>query len=555
MKKKLRFNKQTEDKFSEKLDKRTLQSYKSWFEQLYEFNNYQNLRAIHFDKIKSFFHHLENEKGYSPSSLHIANAAIRFLYLEIFNIKYAFEKIKLPRIEREIPVSISKRNIKLLIDSIDNLKHRTLISLIYSAGLDISEVINIKVEDIKDGQLSIRNGKNKIVRKTVLGEFMLELLRNYYSVYKPKLILFEGQKEGTKYSQTSIRNIFRKAQENCGISNEYTIRHLKYSYVKHLQDEGFKTVDILKSLGQFNAHTIEYYSQIDNEVNEIKYSPIDSLYGKKKKSPIQIEVTDEQVENIVFTDLQTKQLIDRNPEIIKSFIENDLSHSDIIALGYRKKQLNEFSRLLNEPEYFKQIKELKNISKDELLWQSFFEVNPWIFGHGLNYIFSTPLDNKKLEQVVSGFNFNSSGKRVDGLLKTRGLISSLCFVEIKTHTTDLQKPNFYRKESWSASDHLSGAVAQIQRTVDKSIKTIASKIEMKDSNGNLTGEQVFLYQPKSYLIIGSLSEFISEHGVNEDKFSSFEIFRKNIFNPEIMTFDELYERAKYLTENERKNEA
>lgn len=555
MKKKLRFNKQTEEKFSKRVDKRTLRNYKSWFEQLYEFNDYQNLRSIHFDTIKSFFNYLEKEKEYSPSSLHIANAAIRFLYLEIFNIKYAFEKIKLPRIEREIPVSISKRNIKLLLDSINNLKHKALISLIYSVGLDISEVINIKVDDIKDGQLSVRNGKNKIIRKTLVGEYILELLRNYYSAYKPETFLFEGRKEGTKYSRTSIRNIFKQAQENCGIANKYTIRHLKYSYVKHLQDEGFKTVDILKSLGQFNAHTIEYYSQIDNEINEIKFSPIDSLYGKKKKSPIKIEVTDEQVENIVFTDIQTKQLIDKNPEIIKSFIENDLSHSDIVALGYRKKQLNEFSKLLNEPEYFNQIKKHQNISKDELLWQSFFEENPWIFGHGLNYIFSTPLDDKKLEQVVSGFNFNSSGKRVDGLLKTRGLVSSLCFVEIKTHKTNLQKPNFYRKESWSASNHLSGAVAQIQRTVDKSIRSIASKIEMKDSNGNLTGEQIFLYQPKSYLIIGSLSEFLNEHGVNEDKFSSFEIFRKNIFNPEIMTFDELYERAKYLTENERNNEA
>lgn len=423
--------------------------------------------------------------------------------------------------------------------------------MIYAAGLDISEVVNLMVDDIIDGQLNVRNGKGEIVRTTVLGEHMLELLTHYISIYNPKKALFEGNDDGSKYSQTSIRNIFKKAKEKCGLSNEYTIRHLKYSYVKHLQDEGFKTVDILKSLGQFNSHTIEYYSQIDNEFNEVRFSPIDSLYGKKKNSSLKIEITNEQIENIVFTDIQTKQLIEKNPEIVKSFIENDLSHKDIIALGYRKKQLNEFSKLLNEPDYFRLIKEQRNISKDELLWQLFFENNSWIFGHGLNYIFSTPLDGKKLEQVVSGFNFNSSGKRVDGLLKTKGLISSLCFVEIKTHKTELQKQNFYRKESWSASDQLSGAVAQIQRTVDKSIKTIASKTEIKDSLGNLTGEQVFLYQPKSYLIIGSLSEFIGEYGVNEEKFSSFEMYRKNIFNPEIMTFDELYERAKYLVKNEK----
>lgn len=552
--KKLRFNIQTEARFKEKLDDRTLQSYKSWFEQLYEYTEQTALRKIKIEQIISFFDYLMNDKKYSPSSLHVANAAIRFLYLEILNINYSFDKIKLPRIEREIPISIDKHSLKTLLDSIQNPKHKAIITLMYAAGLDISEVINIEIEDIKEGVLSVRNNRREVLRKTNLGEYMLEMLREYYKIYQPTTYLFEGQKNGVKYSTTSIRNVFNRAKEKCELGEEVTPRHLKYSYVKHLQDEGYKTVDILKHLGQFNSHTIEYYSQIDDEINEISYSPIDSIYGKKRPKSVQIEITNEQVENIVFTDSQTKQLIEKKPEIIKSFIENDLSHSDIIALGYRKKQLDVFSNLLNDESYFEKYKLENNISKTEQVWQSFFELNPWIFGHGLNYIFSTPLEGKKLEQVVSGYDFNSSGKRVDGLLKTRGLISSLCFVEIKTHKTGLLKTNYYRKESWSSSDELSGAVAQIQRTVDKSLKSISSKVEIKDNDGNLTGEQVFLYQPKSYLIIGSLSEFLNDYGVNEDKYSSFEIFRRNIFNPEILTFDELFERAKYLTEH-RKYEA
>lgn len=547
--KKLKFNKQTEQKFSAKVDDKTLQSYKSWYEQLFEFSDYSSLRSLKFNTIQDFFEFLINEKKYSPSSLHVANAALRLLYLEIFKIKHGFDKIKLPRIEREIPISISKNEVKNLIDSIPNTKHRTIIILIYAAGLDISEVINIKVKDIQEGKLLIRNNKDNIVRQTTLGNFTLEVLRDYYRIYKPVNYLFEGLKKGAKYSTTSIRNVFNKAKKKCNIPKEITPRHLKYSYVKHLQDEGYKTADILKHLNQFNGHTIEYYSQIDNEVSEIEYSPIDSIYGKKNPESIKIEVTNEQAENIVFTDSQTKHLVEKNPEVIKSFIENNLTHSDIIALGYRKNQLEIFNKLLNETGYFKKYKKEKDISKNEQVWQTFFETNPWIFGHGLNYIFSSPLEDKKLEQVVSGYDFNSSGKRVDGLLKTRGLISSLCFVEIKTNETKLLRNNYYRKESWSASDELSGAVAQIQRTVDKSLKSISSKVEIKDNKGNLTGEQVFLYQPKSYLIIGSLSEFLNEHGVNEDKYSSFEMYRRNTFNPEILTFDELYERAKYLIEN------
>lgn len=118
MKKSLRFNKQTELKFLERLDKRTIQTYKPWLQQLYEFNDFNNLRDVNFDKIKSFFYYLENDKDYSPSSLYIAFNAVKFLYLEIYSIKHSFEKIKLPRIEREIPISISKKDLKLIFESI-----------------------------------------------------------------------------------------------------------------------------------------------------------------------------------------------------------------------------------------------------------------------------------------------------------------------------------------------------------------------------------------------------------------------------------------------------
>lgn len=178
-----------------------------------------------------------------------------------------------------------------------------------------------------------------------------------------------------------------------------------------------------------------------------------------------------------------------------------------------------------------------------------------MFGYGLNYIFNTPLDGKKLEQIVKGNDVVDSGKRVDALLKTQGIISSLCFVEIKTHKKHLLKQvkDPYRAESWAISDELAGAIAQVQRTVQVSLRNIKTKTQIKTKDGELTKEELFLYEPKSYLVIGSLSEFEGEHGINEDKFSSFEMFRRNLKNPEIITFDELYSRAKYIVEsNEEK---
>jgi len=222
---------------------------------------------------------------------------------------------------------------------------------------------------------------------------------------------------------------------------------------------------------------------------------------------------------------------------------------------FRKEQLQIFKNLLTNKDFFNNSqRELGANKGKEAVWQDFFERNTWIFGYGLNYVFNSPLEHKKLEQVVTGYNFNISGKRIDALMKTRGIINSFCFGEIKTHEAKLLKQikDPYRGESWAISDELAGSIAQTQKSVQKSINELDTKIEFKEKSGNLTGEQVFLYQPKSFVIIGNLSEFTTDNGVNEDKFSSFELFRQNQTSPEIITFDELYERAKYIVKSSEK---
>ena len=181
------------------------------------------------------------------------------------------------------------------------------------------------------------------------------------------------------------------------------------------------------------------------------------------------------------------------------------------------------------------------------MWQQFFEKNQWIFGYGLGYIFLTGLDNKKLEQVVQGYDVNTHGKRVDGLMKTRAIISNLCFVEIKTHKTKLLDETAYRAGCFAPSKELAGAISQVQGTVFEAVKNLSEKISMNDTKGNPTVEEVYNFKPKSYLVIGNLNEFNTEYGINTEKLRSFELFRKNIYSPEIITFDELYERAKFIT--------
>jgi hypothetical protein len=222
---------------------------------------------------------------------------------------------------------------------------------------------------------------------------------------------------------------------------------------------------------------------------------------------------------------------------------------DITEVNRRKLALDDFEKLLTDDVYFnaRQTK-LKPNARGEDVWQDFVEDNTWILGYGLTYVLNAPLEGLKLEQVVKGYDIAASGKRVDALLKSRGVVSTLSFGEIKTHRTPLLKQvtEAYRPEAWQVSDEMTGAIAQQQRSVQKAIYSLRERLEPKDGSGERTGEKLYLYRPRSFLLIGSLSEFQGKSDINEDKFSSFELFRRNISSPEILTFDELFERAKHI---------
>ncbi len=154
-----------------------------------------------------------------------------------------------------------------------------------------------------------------------------------------------------------------------------------------------------------------------------------------------------------------------------------------------------------------------------------------------------------MEQIVAGSSIQGAGKRVDSLLRTRGRISSLCFAEIKTHNTSLLEQNQYRPEVWAPSRDLVRAIAQIQKTVERAEDEIGHRLDSRDDDGNPTGESSFLIRPRAIVVVGHLAEFTTEHGINEPKYSSFELFRRQLNSPEILTFDELYERARFIVES------
>lgn len=247
-------------------------------------------------------------------------------------------------------------------------------------------------------------------------------------------------------------------------------------------------------------------------------------------------------------DERARALFRANPDLFLKLAEQEYLARDLVALGYRRQQLERFDRLLHDGAFFEA--EVARGNGPEAVWQTFFESNRWIFGYGLSYISFGGLDDRKLEQIVSGYDISGAGKRADALMKTQAEINSLCFVEIKRHDAALLEVKPYRSDTWVPSYELVGGVAQSQVTVQAAIEKIGRKVNPTDKVGDPTGETLYTLNPRAFLVIGSLAQFQTEAGINESKLKSFELYRRNVHSPEIITFDELFYRARFIVEHE-----
>ena len=223
----------------------------------------------------------------------------------------------------------------------------------------------------------------------------------------------------------------------------------------------------------------------------------------------------------------------RRPKVRTCFVsllQSPDLHHDVYAVAAKRAALDTFEANL-----------AAELSEGE--WQAFFESNPWIFGHGLNYVFLNKV-GAKLETTTTGSAFDRAGKRADGLMMTRAEVSQYVLVEIKRNDTDLLRGTTYRRGCWAVSDELSGAVAQTQKTVFDFTRS-RFRDRLKDADGNDTGTEIYSVEPRSFLVVGNLSQIRG----NDDKIACFELFRRNIRSPEILTFDELYHRASCIVAN------
>lgn len=211
---------------------------------------------------KNFQTYLDNYNFTSVSQQNQIINAIRFLYKYGLNKKYDKVSFKRPKGERKLPQVIDSEYLIEKISAIKNLKHRAILSLTYSVGLRVSEVINLKIEDIDSKRMiiHIKNAKGKKDRIVPLSQNVLQLLRSYYKEYRPQVYLFNGQFSG-KYSSTSCNNIVKRY-----LGNQYHFHQLRHSTATNLLENGVDLRIIQKILGHNSSKTTEIYTHISKNI-------------------------------------------------------------------------------------------------------------------------------------------------------------------------------------------------------------------------------------------------------------------------------------------------
>ena len=228
---------------------------------LIEFLNITDKYSQHLVS-NDFEYYIKNYKFTSTSHQNQIISSIKFFYDKILKRKYIKINFSRPRKEKTLPKVIDNDFIISQLSKIENIKHKAILSLTYSVGLRVSEVINLKIEDIDSKRMiiNINNAKGRKDRIVPLSENILKLLREYFLKVKPKEYLFNGQKS-LKYSSVSCNKIVKKY-----LGNEYHIHQLRHSCATHLIEKNIDCRIIQKLLGHSNIKTTEGYCHVSTKL-------------------------------------------------------------------------------------------------------------------------------------------------------------------------------------------------------------------------------------------------------------------------------------------------
>lgn len=275
--------------YSDKLDQKrysnnTKSIYTNYFSDFIRFFKNRILDTISSDEINNYILSLIKENNISPSQQNQRINAIKFYYEKVLDNDKTFYNIERPLKARTLPNVLSPNEIKMMIDNTTNVKHKCIISLLYSAGLRRSELIRLQITDILSDQmlLKIEHGKGNKDRYVGLSKYMLDLLRVFYAEYKPKLWLFESPK-GDQYSGSSIVKVVKSAAKKAGIVRRVTPHMLRHSFATHHLESGTDLRYIQEFLGHSSTKTTEIYTHVAKTDFSRFKNPLDEIYNKNNK--------------------------------------------------------------------------------------------------------------------------------------------------------------------------------------------------------------------------------------------------------------------------------
>ena len=246
-----------------------LKLFLSWFTN-------RKLTQINIDVLRKFNHDYFIKGSHSRSYQNIWINALKLFLAKHTDIEVDMSNIERPRKSEYLPNILSQEEIKALVNSYDNLKHKAIIMCFYACGLRKSELINLKLIDI-DGQrkvIRIRNSKGAKDRDVALPNALLKLLREYFTVFKPEIYLFNGLHK-SKYSATSINKVLKKGLIKSKITKRITPHSLRHSYATHLVEQNINLRFIQEALGHKSSKTTEIYTKLSKDQVSKMTSPID----------------------------------------------------------------------------------------------------------------------------------------------------------------------------------------------------------------------------------------------------------------------------------------
>lgn len=221
---------------------------------------------------------------FSDSLVNTYNSALKYCFKYIIideNIVAA--NFKRPKKRKKLPTILSVNEVDRLLRSSQNIKHTTILYTLYSSGLRLNELLQVKLEDIwwDRNQIMVRGGKGKKDRVVILANQLKELLIKYYEEYKPEYWLFEGHANNVNYSSSSVQKVIRRSAANANISKRTTPHTLRHCYATHMMDNGVGVRYIQELLGHKDIKTTLIYTHVtNNQISQIE-SPLDQLIRSK----------------------------------------------------------------------------------------------------------------------------------------------------------------------------------------------------------------------------------------------------------------------------------